>query len=197
VGVRALPELRTPLLRCQVSPDGRIILATTSGDVIAEEAAPVAWAVRNPARSEPRSEAEWRTPSAAEWRPSCALLRWRVSPDAHFYGLGERAAPLDLRGRVYVNWNTDPRTYDPGDDPLYLCVPFLIVLPPDGRHAWGLLLENSARSRSDLGRTDPEMLCAEVEVYSCPHPYPPAPPPPLPLRGRGGGGSRRRRRGRG
>jgi alpha-glucosidase len=177
VGVRALPELRTPLLRCQVSPDGRIILATTSGDVIAEEAAPVAWAIRNPARSEPRSEAEWRTPSAAEWHPSCALLRWRVSPDAHFYGLGERAAPLDLRGRVYVNWNTDPRTYDPGDDPLYLCVPFLIVLPPDGRHAWGLLLENSARSRSDLGQTDPEMLCAEVEVYSCPHPYPPAPLP--------------------
>ena len=121
-----------------------------------------------PAGSEPRSAAEWRPAgseprSAAEWPPSCALLRWRVPPDAHFYGLGERAAPLDLRGRVYVNWNTDPRTYDPGDDPLYLCVPFLIVLSPDGRHAWGLLLESSARSRLDLGQADPDAVAIEID----------------------------------
>ena len=151
VGVRALPELRTPLLRCQVSPDGRIVLANASGDIIAEEAAPVAWAAGGEMQS-------------AEERPSCALLRWRVPPHAHFYGLGERAAPLDLRGRVYINWNTDPRTYDPGDDPLYLCVPFLIVLPPDGRHAWGLLLENSARSRLDLGQADPETVGIDLSL---------------------------------
>ncbi|MGC8946934.1 MAG: TIM-barrel domain-containing protein [Anaerolineae bacterium] len=140
-GVRVTPELRTPLLRCRVSPDdGRITVLDAEGTMLAEETAPVAW--------------------TADGR---ALLRWRAPSDAHFYGLGERAAPLDLRGGVYVNWNTDPRTYGPGDDPLYLCVPFLLALSPDGRHAWGLLLENSTRSRFDLGRAEPETVTVEVE----------------------------------
>ena len=144
-------ELRTPLLCCRVSPDGRIAIANASGDTLAEEAAPVTWAAGGEIKG------------ATEERPSYALLRWRVPPNAHFYGLGERAAPLDLRGRVYINWNTDPRTYGPGDDPLYLCVPFLIVLHPDGRHAWGLLLESSARSRFDLGQADPESV--GIDLY--------------------------------
>ncbi|MBC7227570.1 MAG: glycoside hydrolase family 31 protein [Thermoflexales bacterium] len=138
-------------MRATVSPDGRITVRDADGAVIAEEAAPVSW--------------------TADGR---AVLRWRIPPDAHFYGLGERAAPLDLRGGVYVNWNTDPRTYGPGDDPLYLCVPFLLVLLPEGRGAFGLLLENSARSWFDLGRTEPGVVRIEVES---PHPS------PTPLRG--------------
>ncbi len=143
--------LRTEHLLCQVSADGRIIILDADGAVVAEEAAPVGWT----GSSQPRSEAKWRS--------SRVLLRWRVPPDAHFYGLGERAAPLDLRGSVYVNWNTDPRTYDPGDDPLYLCVPFLLALHPDGRRAFGLLLENPTRSRLDLGQADPETVTIEVD----------------------------------
>ncbi|MGQ9717893.1 MAG: glycoside hydrolase family 31 protein [Anaerolineae bacterium] len=135
------PQLRLEQLTCHVSPeDGRITFVGPDGDTIAEEAAPVAW--------------------TADGR---LLLRWRTPPDAHFYGLGERAAPLDLRGGIYVNWNTDPRTYDPGDDPLYLCVPFLLTVHSGGRQAHGLLLENTARSRFDLGRTDPNTHTLEVE----------------------------------
>ncbi len=148
-GVRA--TLRTDHLLCQVSPDGRITILDADGAVVAEEAAPVGWAAGSPLHGE------------AEGRPSRALLRWRVSPETHFYGLGERAAPLDLRGGVYVNWNTDPRTYGPGDDPLYLCVPFLLALSPEGRRAFGLLLENPTRSRLDLGRADPETITIEVD----------------------------------
>jgi alpha-glucosidase len=40
------------------------------------------------------------------------------------YGLGERAAGLDLRGGTYRLWNNDPGgSYPPGKDPLYLSVP--------------------------------------------------------------------------
>lgn len=135
------PQLRLEQLTCYVSPeDGRITFVGPEGDTVAEEAAPVAW--------------------TADGR---ALLRWRIPPDAHFYGLGERAAPLDLRGGVYVNWNTDPRTYDPGDDPLYLCVPFLLTVHTDGRQACGFLLENTVRSRFDLGQADPNIHILEVE----------------------------------
>ncbi|MCS7179548.1 MAG: glycoside hydrolase family 31 protein, partial [Anaerolineae bacterium] len=131
-------ELHTGHLLCRVAADGCITVRDAEGAVVVEESAPVGW--------------------TADGR---ALLRWRIPPDAHFYGLGERAAPLDLRGGVYVNWNTDPRTYGPGDDPLYLCVPFLLTLHSEGRHAFGLLLGNSTRSRFNL--TDPETIAIEVE----------------------------------
>ncbi len=133
-------ELSTDRLLCRISTDGRIRFLTPAGEVIAEETGPVSW--------------------TADGR---IILRWRIPPDAHFYGLGERAAPLDLRGGVYTNWNTDPQTYHPGDDPLYLCVPFLITLHSGGKQACGLLLENSTRSRFDLGKTDPEAMIVEVE----------------------------------
>ncbi len=135
------PQLSLERLTCRVAPeDGRITFLAPDGETVAEEAAPVAW--------------------TADGR---VLLRWQTPPNAHFYGLGERAAPLDLRGGVYVHWNTDPRTYDPGDDPLYLCVPFLLTLHRDGHQACGLLLENTTRSRFDLGRADPATHVLEVE----------------------------------
>ncbi|MCS7286521.1 MAG: glycoside hydrolase family 31 protein [Anaerolineae bacterium] len=134
-------EFRTDQLTCRISgADGRLTIADANGAVVAEEAAPAGW--------------------TADGR---LLLRWKMPPDAHFYGLGERAAPLDLRGGVYINWNTDPRTYGPGDDPLYLCVPFLLVLHSGGEQAFGLLLENSTRSRFDLGRTDPGTITIELD----------------------------------
>ena len=127
-------------LTCSVSPDGRLTFRTSQGEIIAEEVAPVGW--------------------TGEGRVLC---RYRIPADAHFYGLGQRAAGLDLRTGSYVNWNTDPRTYDPGDDPLDLCVPFLLALHDGGRQGFGLLLENTARSRFDLGATEPDVLTIEVE----------------------------------
>jgi alpha-glucosidase len=48
----------------------------------------------------------------------------------HIYGLGERATHLNLRGpNRYRMWNTDAQgKYDPGDDPLYICIPTYISL---------------------------------------------------------------------
>ncbi|MGD8815112.1 MAG: glycoside hydrolase family 31 protein, partial [Anaerolineales bacterium] len=66
-------------------------------------------------------------------------LRWRhravLNPEERIYGLGERAAPLNLRPGAYRMWNRDPGgSYHPGTDPLYLCVPTYMGLHEAGSY---------------------------------------------------------------
>jgi len=75
---------------------------------------------------------------------------WKVMPpDEYYYGLGERAGPLEHRGRVYINWNTDAYGYQRGTDPLYQSIPFLLALR-QGR-SYGIFFDNPSRSSFDLG----------------------------------------------
>jgi len=88
------------------------------------------------------------------WRGRMVARFARLEPDEHVYGLGEKAFPLDRRGRSYLMWNTDPHNYGPGDEPLYLNIPFYIALR-EGQ-AYGLCYDNSYRLRFDLGETCPD-----------------------------------------
>ena len=65
----------------------------------------------------------------------------------------EKAAGLDHRGRRYEMWNTDPQTYSPGDDPLYMSVPFLLALH-EGRACGGQDAEVD-RNRGVVADLDP------------------------------------------
>lgn len=77
---------------------------------------------------------------------------WKTMPaDEYYYGLGERAGPLEHRGRSYVNWNTDAYGYQRGTDPLYQSIPFLLALR-QGR-SYGIFFDNTYRSSFDLGNT--------------------------------------------
>ncbi|MGD1994812.1 MAG: glycoside hydrolase family 31 protein, partial [Anaerolineae bacterium] len=78
------------------------------------------------------------------------------------YGLAEKAASLNLRGRKLEMWNRDPRCYSPGDDPINLNIPFLIALC-QGR-AYGLFFDNPGRARFDLGQTRPDRLRYEADT---------------------------------
>lgn len=134
-------EVRTQRLVCAVSrADGRVQFRDREGGQVAAEAAPVGWTASGQ-----------------------VVCRWVAQPDAHFYGLGQRTVGLDRRGAAYVNWNTDPRVYDRGDDPVNLCVPFLLSLHSGGRQGYGFLLENTARSRFDLCQTDPHSQAVAVD----------------------------------
>lgn len=77
------------------------------------------------------------------WLPE-ALLQTTES----IYGLGERAAPLNLRSEpntTYRMWNDDAGgRYGPGTDPLYLCIPVYIGLHPFGSYL--VFYENSYES---------------------------------------------------
>ncbi len=79
----------------------------------------------------------------------------RQLPDnAHVYGLGEKNGELDKRGWQlggydYAMWNSDTFAYDPSTDPIYVSVPFYLVLR-NGR-AYGIFLDNTWRSFFDIG----------------------------------------------
>jgi len=59
--------------------------------------------------------------------------RANIPEQAGLYGLGERAAGLNLRGGSYRLWNQDPGgSYKPGHDPLYFCAPVYLCLHREG-----------------------------------------------------------------
>lgn len=91
------------------------------------------------------------------WDERSGWLRCQVSAGAQFYGMGERAAPLALAGRRFQLTTLDPESYRPGDDPLYMNIPFLLVL--DKGRAFGLLFDSTYRAELDLGQAQSGELC--------------------------------------
>ena len=100
------------------------------------------------------------------WAPS----RWeghrvkcwmKLELDDHFYGLGEKALPLDKRRARVTMWNTDAFGYRLGTDPLYMSVPFLIALRRG--LAYGVFFDNPYRTVFDLGHSSEEWYSFEAE----------------------------------
>ncbi len=85
------------------------------------------------------------------WDDDNGWVRCPLAGGAQFYGLGERAAPLALRGRRFRLTTRDPEGYRPGDDPLYMNIPFLLVW--QGERAYGLLFDSTYEGEIDLGHT--------------------------------------------
>ncbi|HTA18388.1 MAG TPA: glycoside hydrolase family 31 protein [Polyangia bacterium] len=71
--------------------------------------------------------------------------------DEHYYGLGDKAGPLDRRDMAFTNWNTDAYAWQESTDPLYKTIPFFMGLR-QGR-AYGLFVDNTWRSWFDFGKT--------------------------------------------
>ena len=107
----------TPALTLTVHPDGAITYAAPHGPTLHHA---------HPPTLTPNG---WTQP-------------FDLQPREHIYGLGERAAPLNLRPGTYRFWNTDPAgSYPPGADPLYLTIPAFIGLHQNGSYL--LFHENS------------------------------------------------------
>ncbi len=90
------------------------------------------------------------------WCGTAVVASKVLQPGEHIYGLGQKAAGLDRRGGKFEMWNADPQGYGPGQDPLYLNVPFYLGL--HGTQGYGLFFDNSYRSHFDLGASEPERL---------------------------------------
>ena len=76
---------------------------------------------------------------------------WKAMPvDEHYYGLGDKAGPLDRRGRAFTMWNTDAYAWQGHTDPLYKSIPFFIGLR-EGT-AYGVFFDNTHRSSFDFGK---------------------------------------------
>ncbi len=91
----------------------------------------------------------------------------RLRDDEQIYGFGEKAGHLNKRsmalaGLHYTMWNSDNYGYDSSIDPLYVSVPFYMVLR--GGRAHGLFLDNTHRSTFDIGREKRSLLAFGAEA---------------------------------
>lgn len=69
-----------------------------------------------------------------------------------YFGLGDKACNLGLRGESFENWNTDSYGYERGDDPLYRSIPFYTALNENG--GYGIFLDNTFRTHFDFDSQD-------------------------------------------
>ncbi len=102
-----------------------------------------------------------RTDIDAAWSEDGSLRhRAALADGERLFGLGERATPLDRRGRTHVLWNTDPGGYAPDEDPINLNIPVYVGAVPTQSGATRTYLtfyENAHYAEFDLGETTPNV----------------------------------------
>ncbi|MGQ1889552.1 glycoside hydrolase family 31 protein [Thermophagus sp. OGC60D27] len=69
-----------------------------------------------------------------------------LRPDENIYGLGEKAGPLNRRGRYYKMWNSDKPCYGIYEDPLYKSIPFFM-----SNYGYGIFVDNTFKTTFDFG----------------------------------------------
>lgn len=89
-------------------------------------------------------------------------LRKSRPADVHYFGLGDKAGPLDRRGEAFALWNTDAFGFSESTDPLYKAIPFVLGVDESGR-SFGLLFDNTWRSYFDFGRSERNVLAFGAE----------------------------------
>jgi len=119
----------TTKLRVAVDAQLRLTVFDTAGNVLQDDAAPVAW------------------------EGTRFTVSKKNSLTDHFFGLGDKPGPLDHRGEVFTLWNTDSFGWQESTDPIYKSIPFFLEI--DQGRALGVFLDNTWRSNFDFGRTDP------------------------------------------
>jgi alpha-glucosidase len=90
----------------------------------------------------------------------------QLRDDEHVYGFGEKTGRLDKRGwrfggYQYAMWNTDTYAYDSSTDPIYVSIPFYLVVRRGQAH--GIFLDNTWRSTFDVGRERQDVLTFGAE----------------------------------
>lgn len=91
---------------------------------------------------EPSLPMAWNGPRVHVWK--------KMPPDENYYGLGDKAGPMNRRNRAFTNWNTDEFGWRESSDPLYKTIPFFIGLRKGT--AYGVFFDNTYRSTFDFGK---------------------------------------------
>jgi alpha-glucosidase len=125
--------LSAPEITCQIErATSRLTVQNAAGQVISSEAEPIAW-----------RDGEFKV---------CRDL----PDDEACLGLAEQPVGLDLRGKRYVLWNTDPLTLERGSIPPYFTIPFYLGVHKD--FACGIFWDNPSRGWIDVGAEQPDCL---------------------------------------
>src|SRR5215813_6807076 len=76
---------------------------------------------------------------------------WKKMPDGEsYFGLGDKAGPMNRRNRSFTNWNTDEFGWQESSDPLYKTIPFFEGFRNGA--AYGIFFDNTWRSSFDFGK---------------------------------------------
>jgi alpha-glucosidase len=145
--------------RFTVREDAAEIVVATDELEVAVRRAPLLVAFRD-ARTHRPVDGDVRPMSAAA-KTGVVTAYKRFGFDEHFYGLGEKAAPLDKRRGGFTMWNTDVGFSD-GTDPIYQSVPFYIGW--EAGQAYGIFFDNSYRTTFDLGKTQQEYASFSAQM---------------------------------
>jgi alpha-glucosidase len=87
---------------------------------------------------------------------------WKKMPaDENYFGLGDKAGPMNRRNRSFTNWNTDEFGWQESSDPLYKTIPFFIGLRKG--MTYGLFFDNTYRSVFDFGKESPDYFSFGAE----------------------------------
>lgn len=115
-------QLSSAALSIYVRLDGALEFRAPGGRLLREERPPLRLGGAAPGAAALPGEIRW-------------VHRARLQPEAATFGMGLRAFPANLRGRTCRNWNLDPPGgYQPGIDPLYLCIPLYLALHDAGSY---------------------------------------------------------------
>lgn len=87
-----------------------------------------------------------------------------------FYGLGDKSWDLNLKGRYFLNWNSDAFGYYREKDPLYRTVPFYYGVKDE--HAYGIFMHNTWRTHFDFGSAKDDVVRmwaegGEMDYFFC------------------------------
>ena len=102
---------------------------------------------------EPRLPMAWNGQRIHVWK--------RMPLDENYYGLGDKAGPMNRRNRAFTNWNTDEFGWQESTDPLYKTIPFFIGLRKG--LAYGVFFDNTYRSVFDFGKESQDFFSFGAE----------------------------------
>jgi alpha-glucosidase len=85
-----------------------------------------------------------------EYHGSSFRLYKTMAPEEHFFGLGDKAGPLDRRNQAFTDWNTDSFGWQESTDPIYKSIPFFLSWN-QGR-VLGVFFDNTWRASFDFGK---------------------------------------------
>ena len=98
------------------------------------------------------SDNTWIARDAAPilWQGEAFTVTKEMPPNEHYFGLGDKAGPLDHRNQAFTMWNTDAYGWQESTDPLYKTVGFVLALNKGA--SYGIFFDNTYRQHWDLGK---------------------------------------------
>jgi alpha-glucosidase len=124
-------ELDTAALRVRIDRRNSLVsFMGTDGALIARDSAPITW------------------------RGDEFTVTRSMPPDEHYFGLGDKAGPLDHRNQAFTMWNTDAYGWQESTDPLYKTLGFLLALHKGT--SYGIFFDSTYRQHWDLGKASPD-----------------------------------------